>query len=82
MASVRHCAETSLLPATWSEAGQVSLTLAQHSSTGGELSEEDEEEQMELSSEGWNIVTRRSRYGSGKKGTGVSPHLDPVRVAP
>ena len=63
----------------------MSLTLAQGPSTGRQLSEEDEEEQLELSSEGWDTATRRSRYGSGKKGNGVGgreANSTPGRVSP
>ena len=50
MASVgSSTSQVSLQPATWSQAGQVSLTLAQRPGAGRELSEEDEEEHMELS---------------------------------
>ena len=72
MASVRSCtSQFSLKPPTWSQADQVSLTLAQRPGAGRELSEDDEKEQMELSSEGLDTARRRNRYGSGKKVTGV-----------
>ena len=79
MASDGHSAgsgELSLPPATWSQSGQVSLTLAQRPGPGGERSSSEEEE-MEGTGEigetggGWETSMRRDQHGKKVAGTGA-----------
>ena len=65
MASDGHNTDgLSLPPVTWTQSGQVSLTLAQRPGSGRELSSEEEMEGTSLTGESWETSTRRNRHGN------------------